>query len=93
VVAGRTTLPRLRADDVPKRWLDQHFFPVPPPEQPLHRGRPVVFDTIPAGRTGVVLGLPLRRDQASEGAEAVTLRVRTVPRVRPPVERTVTVVD
>ena len=93
VVAGETTQPRVSAGDVPEAWIRNHFFKVPPPEQPLHKGRPVVFSVIKAGRTGATLAVPLRRDSALEGAEALTLRVRTVPRLVDPVLRTVTVVD
>jgi hypothetical protein len=93
VVAGRTTLPHVSAGDVPSSWLSDHFLEVPPPDRPLHQGRPVVFSAIRPGRTRAVLTVPLRRDSAVEGSEALTLRVRTVPRLVDPVRRTVTVLD
>ncbi|HEX6514248.1 MAG TPA: hypothetical protein VF049_01635 [Nocardioidaceae bacterium] len=92
VVGNDSALPPLRADDVPRRWLRGHTYPVPAPRTTLAGAGVGVAATLRPGRRTAVLSIPVVRDGRREGREAVTLRI-WVRGLSEPVRRTVRVDD
>jgi hypothetical protein len=72
VVAGPGSGTRLRADDVPRRWLRGHASVRRGTNPPLHKAHVSVWRGLRAGRTSVLFTVPVRDDSRREGRERVT---------------------
>ena len=77
VVRGDVSVPRLRKSDVPARWLRRHSKDSGTGSTPLHRVGVFVYTTVRAGRLTGEVSVPIRRDRAREGVEAITMRLRS----------------
>ena len=75
VVRGDVSVARLTKSDVPAAWLRRHGGRGGNDSTPLHGLRVFVFTSLRAGRLVGEVSVPIRRDGAREGVEAITLRL------------------
>jgi hypothetical protein len=75
-VHGKVSVPRLTKGDVSPAWIDRHASQSGPDSTPLEKLGIYVFDSVRAGERFVDVTVPVRKDGAREGREAITLRFR-----------------
>jgi dienelactone hydrolase len=76
VVAGSRGTP-VRADDVPRRWLDRHASVRRGANPPLHRAHVSIYKVLRPGQRSARFTIPLRNDRVLERRESVTAVVTT----------------
>jgi hypothetical protein len=66
----------LRADDVPRSWLEDQGVPLEEPRAALHELYVGAYEAITPGEQAVRLTFPTSRDRRVEGRESLTVRFR-----------------
>ncbi|WP_395659517.1 hypothetical protein [Nocardioides sp.] len=74
-IVVRGPRPTLAAGDVPPEWLMSTVGTTPKPLKPLWTYHPSVYGELSSGATRLVLTVPTRHDDRTEGRESVTLKV------------------
>jgi len=67
---------QLTVGDLPKKFREDHFFPVPPLDRALFKTDLRLYSAAPPGRTSIVVELPTRAGKRDEGRRSITLRFR-----------------
>jgi hypothetical protein len=67
---------QLTVGDLPKKFVERHIFPIPPPDTPLPKTHLHIFKTVPMGKTSITIGIPVRRTKSDDGARSVSFRFR-----------------
>jgi hypothetical protein len=77
VVAGDGGAVPVRADDVPRRWLERHASVRRGTNPPLHKAHVSVWRLVRPGQLSARFTVPLRDDRLLEGREEITVVAMT----------------
>jgi hypothetical protein len=83
---------QLTVGDLPKKFVERHVFPIPPPDTPLPKSHLRIFKRVPIGKTTITIGIPVRRTKSDDGPRSVSMRFRVYGLHDHPIA-TVTVVE